>query len=117
MNSKVEDSYKQGETWCVFDNKLVVNWLNLNLSLAGLSWPLFIGGQVLRNRSGYNVDYNMISYSDYDYTWAYLSSATTQTGPRSTKITGLDSYTHTSNIFWSMYPASIWYNGTIYMDL
>jgi hypothetical protein len=30
---------------CV-ENKLVINWLNLNLSLAGPSWPLYIGGQV-----------------------------------------------------------------------
>jgi hypothetical protein len=26
--------------------------LNLDMSLAGLSWPLFIGGQVSGNRSG-----------------------------------------------------------------
>jgi hypothetical protein len=26
--------------------------INLDVSLAGLSWPLFIGGQVSRNRSG-----------------------------------------------------------------
>jgi hypothetical protein len=47
-----KDSDKQGKTWCVFENKLVVNWLNINLSLASLSWPLFIGGQVSRNCSG-----------------------------------------------------------------
>jgi hypothetical protein len=34
------------------ENKLVDNWLNLNLSLAGLSWPLYIGGQVSRIWSG-----------------------------------------------------------------
>jgi hypothetical protein len=46
-----KDYDKQSETWCVFENKLVTNWLNLNLSLASLSWPLYIGGQVSRNRS------------------------------------------------------------------
>jgi hypothetical protein len=34
------------------ENKLVTNWLNLNLSLAGLTWPLYIGGQVSKIRSG-----------------------------------------------------------------
>jgi hypothetical protein len=56
------------------ENKLVINWLNLNLSLAGLSWPLYIGGQILRIWSGsvritiYVYDIN--SYFDYVYTWA-----------------------------------------------
>jgi hypothetical protein len=58
---------------CV-ENKLVINWLNLNLSLAGLSWPLYIGGQVLRIRSGsiritMSV-YDINLYFDYVYTWA-----------------------------------------------
>jgi hypothetical protein len=58
---------------CV-ENKLVINWLNLNLSLAGLSWPLYIGGQVSRIRSGsiqitmYVYDIN--SYFNYVYIWA-----------------------------------------------
>jgi hypothetical protein len=34
------------------ENKLGINWLNLDVSLAGLSWPLFIGGQVSRIQSG-----------------------------------------------------------------
>jgi hypothetical protein len=34
------------------ENKLVDNWLNLHQSLVGLSWPLYIGGQVSRNRLG-----------------------------------------------------------------
>jgi hypothetical protein len=50
------------------------SWLTLNLSLTGLSWALYIGDQVSRNRSGpihitisiYDID----SYFDYDYTWA-----------------------------------------------
>jgi hypothetical protein len=36
---------------CV-QNKLVDNWLNLNMSVADLSWTLYIGGKVLRIRSG-----------------------------------------------------------------
>jgi hypothetical protein len=31
---------------------MVFNWLNLNLALAGFSWPLYIGDQVSRIRSG-----------------------------------------------------------------
>jgi hypothetical protein len=50
---------------------VVLNWLNLNLSLADLSWPLYIGGQVPRNRSG-SIQitmsvYDVISYFDYIY--------------------------------------------------
>jgi hypothetical protein len=56
------------------ENKLLNNWLNLNLSLAGLSWPLYIGGQVSRIQSG-SIQitifvYDIISYFDYDYAWA-----------------------------------------------
>jgi hypothetical protein len=58
---------------CV-ENKLVINWLNLNLSLAGLSWPLYIGGQVSRIRSGLiqitMSVYDINSYFDYIYIWA-----------------------------------------------
>jgi hypothetical protein len=56
---------------------VVLNWLNLNLSLTGLSWPLYIGGQVSRNRSGsiqITVSvYDINSYFDYAYDWAYLN--------------------------------------------
>jgi hypothetical protein len=47
--------------------------LNLDVSLAGLSRPLFIGGQVPRIRAGsiqislYKTDYNTISYFNYNY--------------------------------------------------
>jgi hypothetical protein len=62
------------------ENKLVINWLNLNLSLAGLSWPLYIGGQVSRIQSGsiqiIQSIYDIISYFDYIYAWAWFS------GPR-----------------------------------
>jgi hypothetical protein len=56
------------------ENKLVDNWLNLNLSLAGLSWLLYYRWPGLKKPVGfntsYNTDYNMISFFDYDYTWA-----------------------------------------------
>jgi hypothetical protein len=70
---------------------VVLNWLNLNLSLAGLSWPLYIGGQVSRVRSD-SIQitmsvYDVFSYFDYIYAWAYLA------GPGGTKIMGLNSYT------------------------
>jgi hypothetical protein len=55
-------------------NKLAINWLNLNLSLVGPSWPLYIGGQVSRIRSG-SIQikisvYDIISYFDYIYAWS-----------------------------------------------
>jgi hypothetical protein len=55
---------------CV-ENKLVINWLNLNMSLAGLSWPLYVGGQVSRIQSG-SIQitmfvYDINSYFDYVY--------------------------------------------------
>jgi hypothetical protein len=60
------------------ENKLAINWLHLNLSLAGLSWPLaglsrpgYLGGQVSRIRSG-SIQitmyiYDIISYFSYIY--------------------------------------------------
>jgi hypothetical protein len=56
------------------ENKLAINWLHLNLSLAGLSGALYIGGHVLRIRSG-SIQiilsvYDMISYFNYIYAWA-----------------------------------------------
>jgi hypothetical protein len=64
---------------------VIFNWLNL--SLAGLSCPLYIGGQVSRIRScSIQITmsvYDGISYFDYIYAWAYLA------GPRSTKIMAL----------------------------
>jgi hypothetical protein len=79
------------------ENKLVINWPNLYLSPAGLSWPLYIGGQVSRIRSG-SIQiivsvYHIISYFDYIYAWPKLL------GPRGTKITGLNSYTLVST-YW-----------------
>jgi hypothetical protein len=49
-------------------------WLTFNMSLTGLSWPLYIGGQVSRNQRGpihiTTSVYDKNSYFDYDYTWA-----------------------------------------------
>jgi hypothetical protein len=55
------------------ENKLPINWLNLNLSLGSLSRPLYIGGQVSRTRSG-SIQitlsvYDIISNFDYIYAW------------------------------------------------
>jgi hypothetical protein len=58
----------------VYWDKNVDYKLDLNLSLSGLSWPLFIGGQFSRNRSGliqislYKMNCNTTSYFDYEYT-------------------------------------------------
>jgi hypothetical protein len=56
--------------------------LDLNVSLASLSWPIFIGGQVLRNQSGsiqislYKMDCNTTSYFDYDYASIFILGLT-----------------------------------------
>jgi hypothetical protein len=66
---------------------VVLNWFNLNLSLAGLSWPLYIGGQVSMIRSGLiqiTVSvYDINTYFNYVYDWAYLN------GPLGYKDNGL----------------------------
>jgi hypothetical protein len=70
MNSKVKIS----QTRRVSRINMVVNLATLNQSLTGLSWPLYIGGQVSRNRSGLihitMSVYDMDSYFDYEYSWA-----------------------------------------------
>jgi hypothetical protein len=62
---------------CVSRISVVLNWLNLNLSLSGLSWPLYIGVQVSRIQPGsiqITVSvYDINSYFDYAYDWAYLN--------------------------------------------
>jgi hypothetical protein len=66
---------------------VVLNRLNLNLSMAGLSWPLYIGGQVARIRSGSKQItvsvYDINSYFNYAYNLAYLN------GPQGYKDNGL----------------------------
>jgi hypothetical protein len=81
---------------CV-ENKLVNNWLNLNLSLDGPSWPLYIGGQVSRIWLG-SIQITMLVYViilcfDYNMIGHNSHGTITQTGPRSTKIMGLSNYT------------------------
>jgi hypothetical protein len=70
---------------------VVLNWVNLDLPLVGLSWPLYIRGQVSRIRSSliqFTMSvYDIISYFDYIYAWPYL------TVPRGTKIMALNSNT------------------------
>jgi hypothetical protein len=73
INSKVKVQKTRRNLMRV-ENKLVDDWLNLNLSLAGLSWPLYIGGQFSRIRSD-SIQiimpvYDVISYFDYIYVWA-----------------------------------------------
>jgi hypothetical protein len=73
MNSKVKIS----QTRCVSRISVV---LNLAQSQSVLGWPLlalYIGGQVSRIRSG-SIQiivsvYDINSYFDYAYDWAYLS--------------------------------------------
>jgi hypothetical protein len=68
------------------ENKLVNNWLNLNMPLAGLSWPLYIGGQVSRIRPDSRQItmhvYDIILYFDYIYVWAKLSLDNNLNGPQ-----------------------------------
>jgi hypothetical protein len=46
-----KDSHKQEGIQCLLRQSVDYK-LDLDVSLAGLSWPLFIGGQVLKIRSG-----------------------------------------------------------------
>jgi hypothetical protein len=91
MNSKVKIS----QTRCVLRISVVLNWLNLNLSLAGLSWPLYIGGQVSRNRSGSI----QITASQYvtDLYFAMTMPGPGLMGLRGTQIMGSISYTLVSS--------------------
>jgi hypothetical protein len=67
------------------ENKLVLNSLNLNLYLAGPSWPLYIGGQVSRIRLGSIQNtlsvYDINLYFNYIYIWAKLSLSYNPNGP------------------------------------
>jgi hypothetical protein len=55
------------------ENKLVINWLNLNYVPGRPLLALYIGGQVSRIRPG-SIQitifvYDIISYFDYTYAW------------------------------------------------
>jgi hypothetical protein len=77
MNSNVKDLVEQGGTRCLLRENVDYK-LDLNLSLADLSSPLFIGGQVSRNWSGliqislYKTDCNTTLYFDYDYASTFI---------------------------------------------
>jgi hypothetical protein len=51
MNSKVNIQTNKAKLGVCLRQSSILR-LNLDVSLAGLSWPLFIGGYVSRNRSG-----------------------------------------------------------------
>jgi hypothetical protein len=51
MNSKVRIQTNKAKLDVCLRPSLVF-WLNRDVSLAGLSWPLYIGGHVSSNRSG-----------------------------------------------------------------
>jgi hypothetical protein len=65
LEGKISD--KQGE-YHVSEVNLGLISAQFDVSLAGLSWPLLIGGQVPRNRSGsiqislHHIDYNTSLY-------------------------------------------------------
>jgi hypothetical protein len=90
LKGKVSD--KQDE-YCVSKVNLVLISAQFDVSLAGLSWPLLIGGQVPRNRSGsiqislHHIDYNTSLYR-LVYSWAAI-----RIGLRGTNIVGLGSHT------------------------
>jgi hypothetical protein len=94
LEGKVSD--KQGK-YCVSKLNLGLISAQFDVSLAGLSWPLLIGGQVSRNLSGsiqispHHIDYNTI-LDQLVYSWA-----TIQIGLRGTNIMGLGSHTLVSS--------------------
>jgi hypothetical protein len=94
MNSKVKIRQTRRGLTCV-ENKSGTQ-LAQSQSVPGQPLlPLYIGGQVSRIWSG-SIQitmsiYEVISYIEYIYTWAYL------TGPRGTKIMSLNSYTLVSS--------------------
>jgi hypothetical protein len=94
LDGKVSE--KQGE-YCVSKVNLGLISAQFDVSLAVLSWPLLIGGQVSRNRSGsiqislHHIDYNT-SLNRFVYSWA-----ATRTGLWGTNIMGLGSHTLVSS--------------------
>jgi hypothetical protein len=103
MNSKLKDQTNKAKLAML----LRQSWnykLNLGVSLAGLSWPLLIGGQVSRYWSGsiqiYHVMavYIIFPYSNTTYIGFYLGPillwALTQINPRGTNAMGTRRRTH-----------------------
>jgi hypothetical protein len=72
MNSMVKVSQTRQGLVCI-ENKRGIQLAQSQFVLTGLSWPLYIGGQVSRIRSGsikITMLYDIISYFDYAYSWA-----------------------------------------------
>jgi hypothetical protein len=76
MNSKVKVNKTRRDYACI-ENKRGTQLSQSQSIPAGLSWPLYIGGQVSRIRSGLiqiTVSiYDINSYFNYAYDWAYLN--------------------------------------------
>jgi hypothetical protein len=94
MNSNVKIRQTRRNFMCA-ESKLVINWLNLNLSLAGLCWPLYVGGLVSRIRGSIQITMYMISTRIFTMSTFEPNSyyTITRTDPRGTKIMGFSSYT------------------------
>jgi hypothetical protein len=102
MNLKVNVQTKKAKVDVCLRQSLMF-LLNLDLSLAGLSWPLFIGSQVLRNRLGsiqtrriwrftYRFPYSNIIHFDFYFGPMFLW-AFTRICLRGTNIMRLGSHT------------------------
>jgi hypothetical protein len=106
LNSEVEIQINKAKL-DVCLRQILVFQLNLNVSLVGLSWPLFIDGQVSRNRSGsilirriWRFTYQF-PYSNTIYFGFYLGPmflwAFTRIHLRGTNAMGLGSHTLVSS--------------------
>jgi hypothetical protein len=102
MNSKVKIQTNKAKLDVYLIQSLVF-WLNLDVSLAGLSWPLFIGGQVSRNRSC-SIQNHRIGRFTYQFPYSNTIHLDSYLGPmflwaftrihlRGTNTTGLGSHT------------------------
>jgi hypothetical protein len=80
MNSKVEVSQTRRDYACI-ENKRGTQLAQSQSVLASLSWPLYIGGPVSIQITV--SIYEVISYFDYIYDFAYLN------GPQGYKDNGL----------------------------
>jgi hypothetical protein len=78
INSKVEIRQTRRDLTCIENKPSTQLAQSQSVPLAGLSWPLYIGGQVSRHRSGSMqitmFVYDVISYFDYIYALNYLTS-------------------------------------------
>jgi hypothetical protein len=102
MNSKVKIQTDKAKIDVCLRQSLVF-WLNLNVSLTGLSWPLFLRDHVSRNRPG-SIQTHRIWWFTYQFAYSntihfdfYLGPmflwAFTRIDLRGTNITGLGRHT------------------------